>query len=423
MDLIQTGGKVKRSVRISETSPVDTRLGDEGDDDTRIGRRVIEGDGLGHFNGTRAAFSGRERNYHREVQEETQSDSSNLFGAGRRSDQEWASDRELSRPNVSPPVTGLVYRAAFCPVSSIRALLKGLHFHEPTCSKPKDKVLELGLCQNLISKSLMKSASSATIFGSPEEGREGNAINLGEGAELREVVVQEDGYNPMNNHGLEPGCLSSSRSKDLSQDKARTPSFWNKDRAKDPLLSSDEERYYPSMPLSSSTSSPCLDRTPLLGESFGHGSHDEIPQASEDCVGSQGIALAPLAILPPSSSTRPLCRDLVAVEEREVQQCKDGDKDENRGKEFLAEDTESWEESCLARFSKFLGFSTTGHEEEILEFLKRFNVGRKRGKGKGGDKITKFDREMKKLAWNVTDMIRKKDGGLGKEVKAHYYSR
>ena len=124
--------------------------------------------------------------------------------------------------------------------------------------------------------------------------------------------------------------------------------------AKDPLLSSDEERYCPSMPLSSSIPSPCLDWIPHLGESFGHEGHDEIPQASEDCVRSQGIVLTPLAILPPSSSTRPMCRDVVAVEEREVQQCEDGDKVENRGKEFLAEDTESWEESCLARFSKFL---------------------------------------------------------------------
>ena len=153
-------------------------------------------------------------------------------------------------------------------------------------------------------------------------------------------------------------------------------------------------------------------------------------------MGSQGIGITPLAIMPPSSSTRPLCRDLVAVEDREFQQCEDGDKDENRGKESLAEDTESWEESCLARFSKFLGFSTSGHEEEILEFLKRFNVGRRRGKGKKGGggggwgggggparRITKFDREMKKLAWNVTDTIRKKYGGLGKEARAYYYSR
>ena len=45
------------------------------------------------------------------------------------------------------------------------------------------------------------------------------------------------------------------------------------------------------------------------------------------------------------------------------------------------------------------------------------------GKGKGGDRITKFDREMKKLVWNVTDTIKKKDGGLGKEVRAYYYNR
>ena len=177
-------------------------------------------------------------------------------------------------------------------------------------------------------------------------------------------------------HGLGPGYPSSSRSNELSQDKARTPSFLHKDRAKDPLPCSDEERYCTLMPLYSSRSSLCLDRTPHLVESFGHEGPVEIPQ---DCVGSQGMVLTPLAILPPSSSTRSLHRDLVAVEEREVQQCEDEDKDEKREKEFLAEDTESWEESCLARFCKLLGFSTSGHEEDILEFLKRFNVGRKRG--------------------------------------------
>ena len=174
------------------------------------------------------------------------------------------------------------------------------------------------------------------------------------------------------------------------------------------------------MPLSSSRSSPCLDRTPHLMESSDHGGPAEIPQ---HCVGSQGLVLTPLAILPPSTSTRSLHRELVAVEEREFQQCDGDDKDKKMGKQFLAEDTESWEESCLARFSKLLGFSISGHEEDILEFLKRFNVGRKRGKGKGGDRITKFDREMKKLAWNVTDTIKKKDGGLGKEVRAYYYNR
>ena len=234
-------------------------------------------------------------------------------------------------------------------------------------------------------------------------------------------------------HGLGPGCPSSSRPKEISQDKARTPSFLPKSilvRAKDPILSSAEERYCPPMPLYYSPSSPCLDRIPHLEEFFGHWGIEEISHAPEgsESVGSQGIALTPLAILPPSSSTRPLCRDLVAVEEREVQQCEDGDKEDTRGKEFLVEERESWEESCLSRFSKFLGFSTSGHEEEILGFLKRFNVGRQKGKGKrgggggGGDRITKFDREVKNLAWNVTDTTRKNDGGLGKGDRAYYYS-
>ena len=240
---------------------------------------MIVGDaGLGHFDGTGAEISGRVCHYHREVQEETKSDSGNFFGANRWSSPEWASGRDLGRPKISPPVLGPVYRAALCPVSSIRAFINGLHFHEPICSKPKET--------DLLSKALVNSASLATIFGSPEEGQKGNGINIREGAELREDADQGDGYNPMNSHGLDPGCLSSSRSKEFSQDKARTPFFVHKYRAKDTRLFSDEERYYPPMLLYSSISSPCLDRTPHLVESFGHGGPDETPQAPEECVGS-----------------------------------------------------------------------------------------------------------------------------------------
>ena len=299
-----------------------------------------------------------------------------------------------------------MHRAVPCPVSSIRALFDGLHFLEQNCPKPKKTDLSL-----------------STIFGSQEERQKENAINFGERAEFRKDADQEDDHNPTNSHVLGPDCPSSSRSEFFSQDKARTLILVHKDRAKNPSQFSDADRYYPTTMLYSSTSSPCLDQIPHLVESFGHGDHDKTPKAPEECVGSQGIALTPLAMLPPSSSERPLCRDLIAVREREVQQCEEGDKNESRGKELLVEDTVSWEESYLARFSKFLGFSTSGHEEEILEFLKRFNVGRRRGKGQRGNRITKFDREMKKLAWNVTDTIRKKDGGLGKETRAYLYSR
>ena len=75
-----------------------------------------------------------------------------------------------------------------------------------------------------------------------------------------------------------------------------------------------------------------------MEEFFGHGGTDEISQASEgsERVGSQGIALTPLAILSSSRLTRPLSRELVAVEERDVQQCEHGDKDDNREVQLVA---------------------------------------------------------------------------------------
>ena len=334
MNLIQKGGTDENSSRSVEMSPGDARFGVEGDDDTRAGRRVMEGDAvLGDFDGTRAEISGRVCHYLREIQEEMKQASGKLLGADRRSGQEWASGRDLGRPKISLPVLGLVYWAAFCPVSSIRALFDGLHLLEHTCSKPKKT--------DLLSKSLVISPTLSPTFAYPENGQKRNAMNIGEVAELREDDDQEYGYKHMNMHGLGQDCLSNSRFKGFAQDKTSTSIFVHKDREKDPRLFNDKERYYPHLMLYSSTSSLCLDRIPHLGESFGHGGPDETPHATEECVGSQGIAITPLAILPPSSPTRSLCRDLAAVEEREVQQCEDGDKDENRGKELLVEDAMS----------------------------------------------------------------------------------
>ena len=235
--------------------------------------------------------------------------------------------------------------------------------------------------------------------------------------------------NPGKCHVLGLGKPESARPNEISKESFRAPSSLLKTvlvRAKDPDLSSAEERYCPLLMLNLSPYSSCLDRIPHLEELFGQGGMDELKSQvleGSDSVGSQGISLTPLKILLPSSSRRSLCWELVAVEERDVQQREDGEKEDTRGEEFIVEETNSWEESCLARFSKFLGFSTSRHEEEILGFMKRFNVGRQKGKGKGGDRTTKFDREIKKLAWNVTDTARKKDGAPRKGVKAYYYGR
>ena len=52
--------------------------------------------------------------------------------------------------------------------------------------------------------------------------------------------------------------------------------------------------------------------------------------------------------------------------------------------------------------------------------MTRINSRRQKGKGKGGAMSTKFDRELKKLKWNVRDSGRKKNGAPGKRVRASH---
>ena len=54
-----------------------------------------------------------------------------------------------------------------------------------------------------------------------------------------------------------------------------------------------------------------------------------------------------------------------------------------------------WDDSCLARFSKFLGFSTEGFEGEILNLLLRTKRRREQNLKKGSSGSTKFDCELK----------------------------
>ena len=73
--------------------------------------------------------------------------------------------------------------------------------------------------------------------------------------------------------------------------------------------------------------------------------------------------------------------------------------------EVLLQDLEEkggrWDDSCLARFSKFLGFSTDGIEGEILNLLLRTKRRREQNIKEEISGSTKFDRELKKLEWPV----------------------
>ena len=61
----------------------------------------------------------------------------------------------------------------------------------------------------------------------------------------------------------------------------------------------------------------------------------------------------------------------------------------------------SWEESCSLRFSNFLGMSPVGYENEVLALMHKISGRRLDEKGKEVQRMTKFDREMKKLQWTL----------------------
>ena len=63
----------------------------------------------------------------------------------------------------------------------------------------------------------------------------------------------------------------------------------------------------------------------------------------------------------------------------------------------LEERYESWEESCMVKFSEYLGFSTKGHEWEILSLLRRLTVKQNQMRPKGQQIVSRCERELKKL--------------------------
>ena len=73
-----------------------------------------------------------------------------------------------------------------------------------------------------------------------------------------------------------------------------------------------------------------------------------------------------------------------------------------------------WDDSYLARFSNFLGFSTDRFEGEILNLLLRTKR-REQNLKKGTSGTTKFDRELKKLEWSINYTRARKENSVVRE--------
>ena len=72
----------------------------------------------------------------------------------------------------------------------------------------------------------------------------------------------------------------------------------------------------------------------------------------------------------------------------------------------------SWEESELARFSQFLGFSTVGLEKEILDFMVKIRKRREKVHNKSLLENSKFERELKRLECSINYKGGRKQKGI-----------
>ena len=62
---------------------------------------------------------------------------------------------------------------------------------------------------------------------------------------------------------------------------------------------------------------------------------------------------------------------------------------------------ENWEDSCLVKFSEFLGVSTMGYENKIPSFMRKMVYQQPRDKSKGLLPETKCERELRKLECTI----------------------
>ena len=81
---------------------------------------------------------------------------------------------------------------------------------------------------------------------------------------------------------------------------------------------------------------------------------------------------------------------------------------------------ESWEESCLKKFSTAMGFPKKGHEKDILNLMRKIDDIRVKNIEKGYQGTSKFVRAMKNLEWNVAEREKSRRGRPAKGGRGSY---
>ncbi|RVW99254.1 hypothetical protein CK203_030726 [Vitis vinifera] len=112
------------------------------------------------------------------------------------------------------------------------------------------------------------------------------------------------------------------------------------------------------------------------------------------------------------------CWDLVEVSKSSTDDVgKDVSSDQIVPRVSKAGEEISWENSDLAKFSNFLGFSTEGLEKDIMEFLVKIRKRRERVHSKSILEKSKFERELKRLECSINYEGGKKQNVGGQETK------
>ena len=89
--------------------------------------------------------------------------------------------------------------------------------------------------------------------------------------------------------------------------------------------------------------------------------------------------------------------------------------EEAQNESFEAWTYESWESSCLTKFSEFMGFPTKGFEKEILELLRNLVASQKMGKEKGIMTVSKSEWEFRRLKSTINYNGKKTNKGGGRD--------
>ena len=85
---------------------------------------------------------------------------------------------------------------------------------------------------------------------------------------------------------------------------------------------------------------------------------------------------------------------------------------------MLSEDSEyeNRKDSCLEKFSDFLGFPTKGFENEIMELMRKLGVRQQLVKKKGIVTVSKCERELRKLESSINYNVKDKNKGGGGDM-------